>query len=400
MRRILFVGQTGELGGAELMLLDIVRHYRARCHVLLLADGPFRRRLEDADVSVSVLPAGRAMLGVRRAGGPAKMATALPALAKVVWHVARFANSYDILYPNSQKAAVVAMLAGRLARKPVLWHLHDILSAEHFSVLQRRGVVALANRLASRVIANSQASRDAFVACGGNAELVAVVPNGIDATAFDAAPAPDIAPIRARGSRLIGLFGRIAPWKGQHVLIDALPRLPGVNALIVGDALFGETDYKARQLSRAAELGVADRVHWLGFRDDVPALMRAVDVVVHASTAPEPFGRVIVESMLARRPVVAAAGGATAELLGAGYEYLVTPNDAAALAGAIARLLAASSADVEQRTEAAFNRATALFSLSAMMAAIDRELGAIQGRARPRPLLQVVTPTHSIRELP
>jgi glycosyltransferase involved in cell wall biosynthesis len=286
-----------------------------------------------------------------------------------------------MLYPNSQKAAIVTMLAGVLARRPVIWHLHDILTAEHFGGLQRRAVVTLANRMTKRVIANSGAARDAFVAAGGRADRVGVVANGLDPTAFDAVSDTDIARLRAEfglvNTKVVGVFSRLSPWKGQHILIEALPRLAGVQALVVGDALFGEVEYKTKLMHRAVELGVADRVRWLGFRDDVPALMRMVDLVLHTSTSAEPFGRVIVEGMLARRPVLATNMGASVELLGEGHWGLVPPNDPIALAQAIDRIFATPSPVLVQRLAEDHRRAARLFSIDGMLAGIDRELAAV-----------------------
>ena len=88
-----------------------------------------------------------------------------------------------------------------------------------------------------------------------------------------------------------------------------------------------------------AQHGLGERVHFLGFRHDIAPLMRAADVVVHASTLPEPFGRVIVEGMLARRPVIATAAGGVGEIIDDGRTgVLVPPGDAAAIARAVQAL--------------------------------------------------------------
>ncbi len=396
--RILFVDQTGQLGGGELVLLDIARHLRDRCGVVLLADGPFRNRLIEAGVPTTVLSAGRGLLGVSRQGGRWRALAAAPEVARTTWRIARMARDYDVLYPNSQKAAIVTLLAGVLARRPVVWHLHDILNADHFGRLQRLVVVGLANRLARRVITNSDASRAALVAAGGRRDRVGVVPNGLDPAPFDAVSDAQAAALRSTlrlaGKPLIGLFGRLAPWKGQLVLLEALSHLDGAHAIIVGDALFGETDYKQSLVQRAAELGVADRVHWLGFRDDVAALMRAVDVVVHTSTSAEPFGRVIVEGMLARRPVVAAAMGASAEILGDDYPWLVRPGDPAALADAIKRLLDMPEAARTALAAGLYARAKQTYSVAGMVAAVQREL-AYSMDVPPQPAL--ARPASSVR---
>ncbi|HEY4803604.1 MAG TPA: glycosyltransferase, partial [Paraburkholderia sp.] len=87
---------------------------------------------------------------------------------------------------------------------------------------------------------------------------------------------------------------------------------------------------------QAARLGVSDRLIFAGFRDDMPAWMKAVDVILHTSTEPEPFGRVIVEGMAAGRPVIASAAGGVTEIVNHGRNgWLVQPGNPAALADAI-----------------------------------------------------------------
>lgn len=375
--RILFVNHAAQLGGAEHVLLDVARHYGpGRCHVVLFADGPLRARLAGIGVGVTLLAAKGGMMRVTREAGRWRALLALPAVLAMVARLARIARGYDVIYVNSQKAAVVGMLAGWLTGKPVVWHLHDILSAAHFAALQRRVVVGLANRAARRVIAISQATKQAFLDSGGDPRRVVVVPNGIDATRFIGLEALDVPAMRAgaglSGRTLVGLFGRITPWKGQHVLIAALAELPEVHALIVGDALFGEADYKDSLRRQAEALGVADRVHWLGYRQDVPALMRMVDLVVHTSTAPEPFGLVIVEAVLAGRPVLASNHGASRELLGEESGWLVAPDDPVALARAIRGVLGSPADELAAAVRHERERALRLFALPEMMRGIER----------------------------
>lgn len=354
---------VGALGGAELALLDVARAYRQTCVFLLFADGPFRERLTEAGVRVELLEGGRFLHAVRRE-------TRLPGLLagsqalRLAWQVARRARDFDVIHANSQKAFVVACLAGLLARRPVIWDLNDLLLPQHFSRTNIWLDVLLANRVAVRVVANSRASANALVEQGGDERKVRVVYNGLDPSPFDAVRPADVAALkgelRLNGHPLVGLFGRLAEWKGQHVALRAIAQLPEVHLLLVGDALFGEHAYAERLRHQAAELGIAGRVHFLGFRPDIPALMRLVTVVVHTSTSPEPFGRVIVEGMLARRPVIATRAGGVGEILADGHTgLLVPPGDPRALARAIAgllgdreraeRLAAAGRAHAEQR---------------------------------------------------
>lgn len=382
--RILFLDHVGVLGGAELSLLDIARAFRRRSRVVLFEDGPFCEALLDAGVETDVLAAPAAVGGVARGGGLWRDVRAVPGVLALARRVAQLAREADVVYANSQKAMVVGAVAAALARKPLVWHLRDLMTAEHFSRAHRVAAVQIGGR-ARRVIANSHATRDAFVLAGGPAARTVTVYNGIDIAPFEAARPERRAAIRTTlgvgKAPLIGVFSRLARWKGQHVAIEALRAVPGAHLVLVGAALFdADRAYAAGLRRQAAEAGLGDRVHFVGFRRDVPGWMHAADVVAHTSTAPEPFGRVIVEGMLARRPVVATAAGGACEILDDGRTgRLVPPDDAPALAAALrdligrpgfAALLARSG-----RTEA-----QGRFSLDALIAGVRREVDAVVGR--------------------
>ena len=381
--RILFVDHAGVLGGAELSLLDIATHFKATSRVVLFSDGPFRERLDRAGVPADVLEAARAVTQVSREGGLLHDLQAAPAVLGLAWELSRLARGYDVLYANSQKSMVVGALAGLLARRPVIWHLRDLMTAEHFSPAHRAVAALLSRLFISRVIANSQATRDAFVRSGGSAARTFAVHNGIDPAPFEDVRPEEVARLRERlglqDVRVVGVFSRLAQWKGQHVLLEALPHLPkDVHALFVGDALFQEDQRYADALREQAErLSLRDRVHFLGFRADVPLLLHLTDVVAHTSTAPEPFGRVIVEGMLARKPVVATQAGGAVEITENGQVgRLVPPGDARALSEALADLLAHPDG-ARRLAEAGHATAQARFTLRAMVGQLEQHVDAV-----------------------
>ncbi|MBR8005813.1 glycosyltransferase family 4 protein [Burkholderia vietnamiensis] len=338
----LVLDQSGVLGGAELSLLEIMKHMRANADVLLFDDGPFRAALGEIGARVDVLDQG-ALAGVRKQGGVS--AGALKQLVALVRNVARRARRAEVIYANTQRAMVVAALAGRLARKPVVWHLRDIVSGDHFGGKQLKAIKYCARFGITRVIANSDASAQAFRALTGfTPQHVDVVFNGISAGPFDALENVSQAALRARfglpeHAWLVGSFSRLAHWKGQHLLLEAATRHPDMHVVLVGAPLFGEDEYAAQLHETVARHRMGDRVHFLGFQRDVAACMKAVDMVAHTSITPEPFGRVIVEGMLARRPVVAARAGGVVEIIEDGENGLLCePGNAAALADALGRL--------------------------------------------------------------
>ncbi|HEY9878014.1 MAG TPA: glycosyltransferase [Leptolyngbyaceae cyanobacterium] len=341
--RIFFLDQSANLGGAELCLFDIVQAFSKEDILIgLLAEGSFHQFLETNHIPSLVLT--QKTLNVRKESSLWQGLSSVSQLLPLVLTAARKAKAYDIIYANTPKALIVGALASRMSGRPLVYHLHDIISPEHFSAVNSFLLVTLANRFAKLVIANSQASKAAFIAAGGNGAKIRVVYNGFRLGTYQLLGESDSEQRNALRQQLgltnefvVGHFSRLAPWKGQHVLLEALSHLPqNVVCLLVGSALFGEDDYVLSLHQQVEALKLGDRVHFLGFRSDIPKLMTACDLVAHTSTAPEPFGRVIVEAMLCARPVVAAAAGGAVELVEHGRTgWLCPPNDSEKLADII-----------------------------------------------------------------
>jgi len=144
--------------------------------------------------------------------------------------------------------------------------------------------------------------------------------------------------------RCFGILGMLLPWKGHTVFLEAAKRVfekvPNARALVIGAAPANRPVYEGELRALAKELGIADRVIFTGFRDDVPDMLQLLDAVAHASISPEPFGRVIAEAMAMKRPVVATRAGGPTEIIEDGRTgFLVPPNDAEALAERLISLL-------------------------------------------------------------
>ncbi|MEO6445111.1 MAG: glycosyltransferase [Gemmatimonadaceae bacterium] len=339
--RTLFLNHSATMGGAEQGMLDLARLWRDSALAVLLEDGPFRHRLEQDGVQVHVIDAG-AMHRVRR-DSVVPSTAALASVWRAAREVAKISRDFDVILANSQKALIVGALATYWTETPLLWHLHDIIEPPFFSRLNIKADVMLANRRVERVVAVSRATADAFIRQGGAADKVHVVYNGTDAAPFEASAA-QAGRVRAdlglSEVPLIGCFSRIAEWKGQHVLLDAVADLPGVHVLLVGGPLFNEHAYEQGLRDRVRTLGLDGRVHFLGHRPDVAELMRNVDLVVHPSTAPEPFARTLIESMFAGHAPIASACGGVPELIDSGRTgYLFPPGDVEALRAQLRYLL-------------------------------------------------------------
>ena len=373
---ILFLDQSGKPGGAELCLLDVALPYRDRCLVGLFADGSFRELLEQQGIPVQVLT-GQA-IQVQKDSNLLKGLNSLGSLLPLIRQVTQLSREYDVIYANTQKALVVGAIASLLARRPLVYHLHDILSTAHFSPTNLRLAITLANRFASLIIANSNATQTAAIAAGVRAEKIQVVYNGFNLKIYQAlnASATQIRQqLDLKNCFVVGHFSRLSPWKGQHILIDTLKQCPDeVVAVFVGDALFGEQAYVEQLQHQVKQLGLQHRIRFLGFRSDIPQLMASCDLIAHTSIAPEPFGRVIVEAMLCGTPVVAASEGGAMELVEPDKTgWLSPPGDSEKLAAVINRC----REQPEQARELAHHaqlQASQRFELSAINQQIDKLL--------------------------
>src|SRR5471030_1462987 len=386
--RVLAVDQSGVLGGAELSLLEVMKTMRGTNETVLFDDGPFRIALEAAGVKVDVLD-GAALGTLSKEGGMKRPGAGMigGVMGLVRGTLAKSRNS-DVIYVNTQRAMVVGAIAGLISRRPVVWHLRDIVSPEHFGKAQLTIIKWCTKLMLERVIANSTASAAALTALTRMKEdRLDVVFNGISAEPFTELESVAQHELRARfglpqDTFLVGSFSRLARWKGQHILLEALLEAPEMHAVLVGAALFGEDAYEAELRAYVLEHGLADRVHFLGFQHDIAACMKAVDVVAHTSISPEPFGRVIIEGMLAKRPIVAArAGGVTDIIEDRENCIMCTPGDVRALADALGELSADEGLRnrlVEQGYANAVNR----FGTERYVESVQKILSDVAGKSR------------------
>ncbi|MGQ9668871.1 MAG: glycosyltransferase family 4 protein [Desulfosoma sp.] len=357
------------MGGAEHSLLDMLARLRVKSRVLLLSHGPLVERLQATGVDVLIIKGGDGLISLGKETFFPKRLWAAIHIPRIVRQIAAQARWADLVYVNTKKSLLFGILAARLVRRPLLWHQHDPMHVPRTLPLRlcmsETMLVSLLNRYAARLISVSRASADSFIAAGGRGDLPVVIYNGIDPAPY-ALPVDPIAARRVAGLPmdvpLVGCFARLAECKGQWVVIESLARLPQAHVVFVGGAIYGESGYEVALQREAERLGVAHRVHFLGYRTDVARLMRAVDVLVHPSTDFDSCPRVVLEALHSGTPLVATATGGVPELIEDGVNgLLVPPRDPEALAvslhrvltdGALAARLAAAG---HQRALSAYN---------------------------------------------
>ncbi|HZD79840.1 MAG TPA: glycosyltransferase, partial [Actinomycetota bacterium] len=244
---------------------------------------------------------------------------------------------------------VYAGLAARLAGVPCVWHVRADISS--WPAPLRRTLPRVAAGLASRVVVVSGSVRQhVFIEQGVPTRKVSVIHDaGPDPRTFH--PGVDGASVRAElgvpaDGSLVVLVSKLVEPKGHEVLVRAVPRVlgsfPGTRFLIVGGEMEGEHHrrYAERLRRLPAQLGVAEAVTFAGYRDDVPQVMAAADLIAHCSTHPDPFPGVVLQGMALGRPVIATdLGGATEQIEDGLSGVLVPPGDPLALGEAITSLL-------------------------------------------------------------
>lgn len=348
-RRVLFIDHTAKLGGGEVALLNLLLHLdreRFEPLVVLFGDGPLRERLAAAGISTEVVALPASIADARKdnlRGGLTRLKDGLKAAA-FVWKFRQVirAKNIELVHTNSLKSDLLGGIAARLARKPVVWHVRDRIADDYLPATVAKVFRKLARWIPTAVIANSHATLETLQLnlpknAGPSAKQTAWV-------VHDGTAVPDrLPPGRDSGPPVAGLLGRITPWKGQHVFIQAAAivhgKLPEARFKIIGSALFGEDDYERQVRGDAQRLGLESVVEFTGFRADVDAVLADLEVLVHASTTGEPFGQVIIEGMAAGKPVIATRGGGVPEIVVDGETGLLVPMaDAHALAEAMIRL--------------------------------------------------------------
>ena len=359
--RIVHCIGTMRLGGAEKQLAELIcrlpRERFEQSLVLIQGGGPLIDRVQAAGCEVVSLDYNQKF----SKWNPRCYLAMTRALWRFVRHLRR--RRPDILHAQLYWANILGVVAGRLARVPVV--LTSRLQLSHYKtgrpLLQR--IENLANRWTTAIFANSEAvRRDALAHERVDPAKIHVIYNGVDLDAFDRSGTAvsavidsslsgtavsaviDLAELRrnltlAPGDFVVVAVANLHPYKGHEDLIRAAATLatdhPHLRVLLPG------RDQGARQSLEKliAELGVAENVRLLGERKDIPALLALADVVVHPSHE-EGFSNSVLEGMASGKPMIVTNVGGNPEAVRDGIDGLVIPpRDPEALRDALARLI-------------------------------------------------------------
>jgi glycosyltransferase involved in cell wall biosynthesis len=373
--KILHVDHSPVLGGAERSVLELALAQMKLGHLVTVAvgrSGAFSAALTEAGVRWRDLAWSERYVTASRTAAMSEILNALPDVARAAQALRRLVKNTrpDVVQAHTRKSQLVASLALVGFDVSLVWHLRDDLPARR--PLQR--AIAWALGRADHAVALSEWLVASYASRGAlpRSRYIGIVPSGVDSTRLSQLPTPWL---DGQHDPIVGYVGQIARWKAPHLLIDAaelLSHVPGTFRLI-GDVWFpaSEAAYGQRLRQKLSESSARDRVEWRVATKAPEEAFAGIDVLVHTSVEPEPFGRVLVEAMAARRPVVALRLGSVAELLDPSTAVFAERPDGAALAAAVERLLSDPHA-ARAMAERAAQRAVR-YEPSAVAARMDAE---------------------------
>lgn len=334
-KNIIFVDHTAKLGGAQLSLLDIIKHFKKEADVLLFGEGEFRALVEREGANVDTYDLDKILYPLKRNVKIGQIIRVSWDLLKSLKTIRSKLRAYDIVYTNSFKSFIISFLSVYSINNKVILHIRDALTEENFSLVVIKIVIFLSKFKKVSVIANSNYSKECFVSAGGNEESCTVILNAIDPIPFY-----PVAPTTFSDEVKILSLGRISPWKGQHIVIEAIRNIPNVVLRIVGSPNFGEDDYYQYIKKLVSDYGMTSRVEFVPFSLDVIGQLSWSNIFIHSATSPEPFGHVVVEAMMAERIVIASAMGGVLEIItDSNYGVLVDAKNAEEVREAIIKII-------------------------------------------------------------
>ncbi len=334
-RRLLYLNHVSAIGGAEASLLETIQvlpRDRFTPLAALPAPGPLADRLKALNVPVFFLPFRR----FRKTLNPVSLLAAALNILGTAFRLAQIIRRerIDLVHANSATAHLVGGLAAGWTGIPCIWHCRDLVdlgALEPWLARKATAIIAISDAV-SRHLQRKQPI-----------DQVETIFNAMDAAAFEARaggvnPRPEWG--MNAGHYVVGMAGQFVPWKRHDLFLRAAARIaaaiPEARFVIAGGALFdADSTVEAGVVRLVRDLGLEGKVMLAGHRDDMAAVLKALDVLVHPAER-EPLGRVILEALALGKPVVAVNAAGPAEILadGAGG-VLVPPDDAAALADAV-----------------------------------------------------------------
>lgn len=400
--RVLFVDHVESIvGGAEINLIELLAtsliRRRWETGVACPRSGPVARHLARDGHAHFEYRLPEALRNTRVAAGAGADASGsgwitafrgLCAGRKAAFRLMRIAEiwSADVVVSCTNKDH----LAASLCRRPTVWWINDAMTADFFSWPVRRLFTAAARAGADHLVAVSDFAGRALVRQGVPGHQVHTIHNGVDLDQYRRGVR---GAFRKRlgipgNAPLAGWIGRVTPWKGPDFFVELarewISRGRAGHFVLVGGAFNADGEFARDLRSRIEETPLRGRVHGVGFQAGVSEVLTDMDLLVHCSLRPEPFGRVLVEAMALGVPVVAARAGGVPEIVESGVNGLLAePGDHRDYLEKIERILL-DPPFAARLAASACESVRVRFQLGRVAGDFDRLFNTMSGSRRPR----------------
>lgn len=338
---IVYLNQTAKMSGAEQSLITLWKGLGNKFNPILLLpeDGPFRTKAWEQKIETIILPELPKWGERNQLKKLIQIIHSAFKLKKIIQE-----KGAKLIHANSPRIGYVSGLAARLARIPSVIHVRDIYLTPFSSPLKS----FLFDCLADRIIAVSEATKESIIAKRPSlAHKTKVIYNGINFEEIDA-----IKPINIREKyiindniALIGMVGIIHPVKGIDILIKAAPLIikdfPQVKFFIIGDVMTPDGQFYLQELKELiAELNLEEKVIFTGYQENIIAIIKSLDILVHPALYPDSLPRAVLEAAACTRPIIASRVGGIPEIIDHNFSGLLfEPGEIKSLAQACLLLL-------------------------------------------------------------
>jgi len=332
-KKILYVTSVASHWGSEQSLLILLKHLSKRHYspFLLTVSGSLQQELEQNRIPYKVF--------LSHTLTRKHMTEFIRLVCQLAWFIKK--NKFALVHSNDIHAAQYTAVAARLARVPSILHIRNIGLEDWFGWKN-----AAIFKLATKTIAISQETKTSLLKVGVSPSKIELIPNAVDLDRFNEAVSGEVfrQEVGATNAEfLIGVVGRIVPHKGQDFFIQSIPDIldlfPNSRFVIIGADTTVDNHFSNSLQNLITQFDLKTKVHFSGFKEDVPEVMKALDILVVPSLC-ESFGRVLIEAMATKTPVVATTVGGIPDIVEDEINGMLVPvKDPKAISQAVIRLL-------------------------------------------------------------
>lgn len=350
MKSILFIHQSAELYGSDKTMLYFLSELDKTKYlpvIVLPFDGPLKTELEKNNIKVVIAPVLKLY---RKMFTPKNLIKFFKEYKEGVNTLDELNKEYDfkLVYSHTLAALIGIIFAQKRSIKH-LWHVQEIIAKPKIFNLAFKRLLSLKSN--HKVVYDSIATMNFWI--NGNKNLTAkseAVWNGIETSNLPTFSNEEKSVVRKdfflcqNNEIVIALVGRINSWKGQQLLLNAFALLAkmhkNIKLVYLGSAPPNQEVFEIDLKNKIREFHLEDRVVIIPFQKEITKFWNSIDIAVVPSTEPEPFGMVVIEAMLAKKPVVASNhGGPTEIVVNGGTGFLFEPNNHESLAQALEKLI-------------------------------------------------------------